>query len=245
MRRRRPLRALSAVLIVAGVLALADAAVTVVWLEPVTGLRATLSQDELARDLRTLEASGLSAADERLVRRVRGHGPRASRRRVALLARGLRRRRSDGQALGRLRVPRLGLSAVIVKGSSPAPLRKGPGTFDGTPLPGERGTAAIAGHRTTYGAPFRDIDDLRRGDLVVARMPYGTVRYRVEGHRIVQPDDLSVLRRVRHDRLILSACHPRFSSEKRIVVFAREVEVVPARLGRSATSLKRVARRGR
>jgi sortase A len=245
MRRRRALRAVSVALIAAGVLALADAAVTAVWLEPVTALRAKLSQDELARDLRRLELARPAAIDERLVRRVHGRGPRAARRRVAILARGLRTRRADGHALGRLRVPRLRLSTVIVKGSSSAPLRKGPGTFDGTPLPGERGTAAIAGHRTTYGAPFRDIDALRRGDLVVAQMPYATVRYRVEGHRIVEPDDLGVLRRVRHDRLILSACHPRFTAKKRIVVFAREVQVVPAGLGRSATSLKRVARRGR
>jgi sortase A len=160
---------------------------------------------------------------------------------VPILARRLAGRVDDGDAIGRLRVPRLDLDAVVVKGSSPAPLRKGPGTFDDAPLPGARGTAAIAGHRTTYGAPFRDIDALRRGDPVSVTMPYATIRYRVEGHRIVEPDDLSVLRRVGHDRLILSACHPRFSAEQRIIVFARVERVLPVSLGRSASLLKGVA----
>jgi sortase A len=252
-RRRRILRRLSTALILAGVLVLADAVVTVVWLEPVTALRAKLTQDGLERDLDELERLGPTDADLRALQRAgllaegraghhrRAREARAAQRRVPLLARRLARRVDDGQAIGRLRVPRLDLDLVVVKGSSPAPLRKGPGTFDDTPLPGAHGTAAIAGHRTTYGAPFRDIDALRRGDAVRVTMPYATIRYRVEGHRIVDPEDLGVLRRVAHDRLILSACHPRFSARQRIVVFARVERVVPARLGRSASALKRVA----
>ena len=234
-RRRRVLRRLSTVLIVAGALVLADAVVTVVWLEPVTALRTKLTQDGLERDLERLEALGPTPADLSELRRaglldearVSRDRARAARRRVPFLARGLARRVDDGDAIGRLRVPRLDLDLVVVKGSSPAPLRKGPGTFDDTPLPGAHGTAAIAGHRTTYGAPFRDIDALRRGDPVRVTMPYATIRYRVEGHRIVDAKDLSVLRRVGHDRLILSACHPRFSAEQRIIVFARVEQVLP------------------
>jgi sortase A len=235
-RRRRLLRMVSSVLLLTGALALADAALTVAWMEPVTALRTKLSQDGLERDLRSLEDAGPTNADLRALRRAgvvprarddRRRAARKSARRVALLARSLRRRTADGEAVGRLRVPRLDLSSVIVKGSTPGPLRKGPGTFDQAPWPGERGTAAIAGHRSTYGAPFRDIDALRKGDAVTAEMPYATVRYRVEGHRIVQPDELSVLRRVGHDRIVLSACHPRFSASQRIVVFARAVDVLP------------------
>jgi sortase A len=249
-RRRLWLRRLSTVLIVAGVLVLADALVTVVWLEPVTALRAKISQNGLERDLVRLEDAGPTLADLRALSRAgllaearadRRRLARDERRRVPVLARSLRLRVADGHAIGRLRVSRLDLDLVIVKGSGPAPLRKGPGTFDGAPLPGEHGTAAIAGHRTTYGAPFRDIDALHKGDSVRVEMPYATIRYRVEGHRIVDPSDLSVLRRVGHDRLILSACHPRFTANQRIVVFARVVSVVPARLGRSAISLKRTA----
>ena len=244
------MRRLSTVLILAGALVLADAVITVLWLEPVTALRAKLSQNGLEGDLQALEAAGPTPADVRALRRAgllaetragRAQGLRLARRRVPVLARSLRHRVADGDAIGRLRVPRLDLDLVVVKGSSPAPLRKGPGTFDQAPLPGEHGTAAIAGHRTTYGAPFRDIDALRRGDAVRVEMPYATIRYRVEGHRIVDPSDLGVLRRVGHDRLILSACHPRFSAQKRIVVFARVQSVVPARLGRSANSLKGAA----
>jgi sortase A len=120
-----------------------------------------------------------------------------------------------------LRIPRIGLRTIVVRGTSAADLRKGPGLIDGSPLPGQGGTTAIAGHRTTYGAPFRSLDALRRGDAITLRTPYASFRYRVEGWRIVQPGDLSVLRRVGHDRLVLSACHPVFSAARRIVVFAR------------------------
>ena len=109
----------------------------------------------------------------------------------------------------------------MVEGTATEDLRKGPGHYDNTPLPGERGTVAIAGHRTTYGAPFRTIDQLDRGDQITAEMPYGTFTYRVEKTRIVEPTEVSVYRKVGYDRLILSACHPLYSAAQRIVVFAR------------------------
>ena len=80
---------------------------------------------------------------------------------------------------------------------------------------------AIAGHRTTYGAPFRRIDQLERGDRIELRMPYGRFVYRVERTRIVPPTETSVTARVAYDRLVLSACHPLYSAAKRIIVFAR------------------------
>ena len=88
----------------------------------------------------------------------------------------------------------------------------------------------IAGRHTIYGTPSRNLYTRRRGDAIVLRLPYGTFRYVVESWRIVQPGDLSVLRRVGHDRLVLSACHPVFSAARRIVVFARL-----ARVGQSAS----------
>ena len=123
---------------------------------------------------------------------------------------------------------------MVVRGTAPDDLREGPGLLDGTPLPGQGGTTAVAGHRTTYGAPFRRLDALRRGDAMTMRLPYGTFHYAVEGRRIVAPSDLSVLRRVGHDRLVLSACHPLFSAARRIVVVARLV-----RVGQSARALNR------
>jgi sortase A len=134
-----------------------------------------------------------------------------------------------GHGLALIRIPRLGKSFhyVIIEGVSVADLRKGPGHYPDTPLPGERGTVAIAGHRTTYGAPFRHIDELDPGDRIELRMPYGLFSYRVERTRIVPPTETSVTDRVDHDRLILSACHPLYSAAQRIIVFARLDTAVP------------------
>jgi sortase A len=213
-------RALGTLLIALGLLALADAALTLAWQEPVSALRAARAQHRLAGQLRALEL----ATPRRL-----GDGAH-----VAADARAAARSRRDGQALAELRIPRIGLRTIVVRGATAADLRAGPGLLDGSPLPGQRGTVAIAGHRTTYGAPFRHLDALRRGDLVTLRLPYATFRYAVEDWRIVQPTDLSVLRRVRHDRLVLSACHPLFSAARRIVVLARLV-----RVGQAASDLNR------
>jgi sortase A len=211
-------RALGTVLIALGLLALADVAVTLAWQEPVSALRAGRAQHRLAGQLRALEL----ATPRRL----------ADRAHVAAGARALARTRHDGQAIAELRIPRIGLRTIVVRGTTPADLRAAPGLLDGTVLPGQRGTTAIAGHRTTYGAPFRHLDALRRGDAITLRLPYGTFRYAVEGRRIVYPKDVGILRRVGHDRLVLSACHPLFSAARRIVVLARLVQV-----GQSATDL--------
>jgi sortase A len=90
-------------------------------------------------------------------------------------------------------------------------------------------TVGIAGHRTTYGAPFRTIDKLQKGNPVVLDIPYGRFTYRVEKTRIVPPTQVEVKRKVSYDRLILSACHPLYSAAQRIVVFARLVKPAPWR----------------
>ena len=112
------------------------------------------------------------------------------RRRLAFAARSLDRRTDEGDPVGRLRIARIGVSAVAVEGTDAADLRSGPGHYPGTPLPGQRGTVGIAGHRTTYGAPFRRIDKLRPRDPIVLEMPYGRFTYRVERTRIVPPTAL-------------------------------------------------------
>jgi sortase A len=109
----------------------------------------------------------------------------------------------------------------MVQGTDSASLHKGPGHYPGTPLPGQPGTVAVAGHRTTYLAPFKTINDLHPGDPVVLEMPYGTFTYRVETTRIVDPSALWVTHDVGYPRLVLSACHPLYSASQRIVVFAR------------------------
>jgi sortase A len=220
-------RALGTVLLVAGLLVLADVAVTMAWQEPVSALRGARAQHRLAGELRRLE---LAAP----VRGAASAARAAAPARLAAAARTFARSRRDGDAVAELRIPRISLRTVVVRGTAPADLREGPGLLDGTPFPGEHGTTAVAGHRTTYGAPFRHLDALRRGDAIALRLPYGSFRYAVETTRIVDPGDLSVLRRVHNDRLVLSACHPLFSAARRIVVLARLVEV-----GQSATTLNR------
>lgn len=231
-RRRRALHGLSTVLIAVGVLVLLDAGVTLVWQEPVTALQTTLRQRGLTKDLETLEARGPTAIERRVLAGIDDQD-----RRIAFLARSLQRRTAPGDAIGTLKIPRLDADFVMVKGSDPEDLRKGPGTFDDTPLPGVGGTAAIAGHRTTYLAPFRHIDRLKRGDRITVKMPYATFTYRVQRTRIVDPDEVGVLRDVGYSRLVLSACHPLFSAAQRIVVVSRLTKVEPlgaARLGQTS-----------
>ncbi len=213
---RSRLRVLSSLLIVAGVLLMADAIATVTWQEPVSWLYSRMQQDQLGSQLADLE----SAEPTRVERRALASMPDDGRR-LAFAARALDRRVRAGRPVGRLELPTIGVEEVVVAGTNGADLRKGPGHYPDTPLPGARGTVAVAGHRTTYGAPFRRIDRLRSGDRIRMVMPYGTFTYRVERKRIVEPTATWVTRRVRFDRLVLTACHPLYSAAQRIVVFAR------------------------
>jgi sortase A len=219
---RRLLRPLSAVLLVIGALLLADAVTTLLWQEPVSALYSRLQQGKLDDKLATLEGTEPTAVDRRVLSRLG-----TLDRRLAYQARALNRRTEDGQPLGRIRIPSIGVSSVVVAGTGTADLRLGPGHYPGTPLPGARGTVGVAGHRTTYGAPFRKLDKLGKGDRIEMRMPYGTFVYRVEQRRIVAPTAIWVTRRTSYDRLILSACHPLYSAAQRIVVFARLIERKP------------------
>jgi sortase A len=220
---RRALRGLSSVMIVVGVILLLDAAATLLWQEPVSAVYAHMQQNALEDDLSELEQAPLAPAEQRALERIPD-----PERKLTFRARALQRRLDAGDAMGRILMPSIGVSEVFVEGTGAGDLRKGPGHYPGTPLPGEHGTVAIAGHRTTYGAPFRNVDELERNDRIELRMPYGRFTYRVERTRIVPPTETSVIDRVDHDRLVLSACHPLYSAAKRIIVFAR-LETAEAR----------------
>ena len=218
-RVRQALRALSTVLIVSGAMLIADAGLTLVWQEPISAVYAKLQQRQLAGQLNDLE--NLTDLQLRALQRLR-----TENRRVAFLARLLRRQSEPGDAIGRIKIKRIGINFVVVEGTNPEDLRKGPGHYADTPFPGIRGTVAIAGHRTTYLAPFRKLDKMRRGDLITLEMPYGRFTYRTELRRIVEPGAYAyVTARKRYDRLALTACHPLYSAAQRIVVFARLVDV--------------------
>lgn len=124
-----------------------------------------------------------------------------------------------GRALGRIVIPRIGLDRVFVRGDDNGDLRKGPGLIDGTRPPPARVTG-LAGHRTTYGAPFHRLDDLRPGDRIRLEMPWGDFAYTVESVSIVAPSAVGVLRRTGGE-LVLTTCHPVYSARQRLVVVAR------------------------
>jgi sortase A len=221
-RVRSALRLLSTLLIVSGSLLLADAGATLVWEEPVSSLYAHFQQSDLQGQLDRLDKVKPTPVEVQALEKLPD-----PRRRLAFAARSLDRRTHGGDAVGKIQIDRIGLDTVFVEGTDAGDLRKGPGHYSGTPLPGQRGTVAIAGHRTTYGAPFRNINKVRPGDEITVAMPYGRFTYRVERTRIVPPTAVWVTQRVSYDRLILSACHPLYSAAKRIVVFARLVRSTP------------------
>jgi sortase A len=200
---RAVLRFAASVMIVSGALLIAEAATTLLWQEPLSALLAKRNQDRLEKAL------------AKPPRRV------------------LIRQPLPGDALGKILIPHIHLSKFIVEGTDLSDLRRGPGHYPRTALPGQRGTVAIAGHRTTYGAPFRHIDELHRGDKVILDMTDGRFVYTVQGTRIVQPTALWVAARKPYNRLVLSACHPLYSAAQRIVVFARFVRRGPTRVKRT------------
>jgi sortase A len=220
--RRRMLRGFANVLIVVGVLLLADAGLTLLWQEPLSAVYTHFRQGALSHKLATLERAPLAPVEQRAVDRLPSQSAR-----LAFAARAFARKVSNGDPIGRIRLPAAGVNEVMVQGTDTADLRSGPGHYPSTPFPGQSGTVAVAGHRTTYGAPFRHLDAVRAGDRVQLTMPYGLFDYRVERTRIVKPTALWVTHAVGYDRLILSACHPLYSAAQRIVVFARLVHAVP------------------
>jgi sortase A len=219
----RGARSLAVVMIALGLLLLIDAGVTLVWQEPISALYALLRQDRLSGDLRRVEGAAPTAAERRTLASLADE-----RQRIAFLARELQRRSSNGGAVGRIVIPRIGASYVVVDGTDTDDLESGPGIYRETSFPGISGTTAIAGHRTTYLAPFRKINMLSRGDRIVLEMPYGRFIYTVSGQRVVAPTDVqAAVARLSYSRLVLSACTPLFSAEKRLLVYARLTRIVP------------------
>jgi sortase A len=213
-------------LVALGVGLIAWIGVTVFWGDPFTALYTRHQQHVLSGRLEQLDRRWSA----RLATSVAAAHARASlaAERAALRESAVAFRRSlrEGQPIGRIVVPRLGLNMVVVQGTSEQDLEKGPGHYDAasganTSVPGMGGVVAIAGHRTTYLHPFRHIDDLRQGDRITLRMPYGTFHYNVYYHRIVGSTDWSILRKRGFEKLVLSACHPLYSATHRWVVFAR------------------------
>jgi sortase A len=215
---------------------LAYAAAVLFWRDPATDLYNRFQQNRLESALEAEFAawdSGLPPAqadedEEPAPEEPAAAGAGVSRARTARDARRFARSLEQGQAFGRIDIPGIGIEAVVVHGTRwGADLSRGPGHYERTEVPGLGKTVGIAGHRTTFGAPFRRIDDIEAGDRITLEMPYATFRYRVFEHEIVDADDWSVIRDRGFDTLMLSACHPLYGASERWIVYARLVEVTP------------------
>ncbi|HEX9379806.1 MAG TPA: class E sortase [Gaiellaceae bacterium] len=225
-----------------GLVVVAWAGVTIVWGDPVTSLYTRHEQHTLSRRLDTLERRW-AVKVERSPSPTPAPSPELDlANRLKRSAVRFRRKLAEGEPIGRILIPRIGLHMVVVEGTSTDDLDKGPGHYNAasgaaTTLPGMGGVVAIAGHRTTYAHPFRHIDELSSGDNIYLQMPYGTFRYRVYFHKIVSNTDWSILRGRSYEKLVLSACHPLYSATHRWVVFARlQGEARPHSTGRATSS---------
>jgi len=215
----------STLIIAAGLAIVAWTATVYLWKDPFTAAYTAWEQ-------RRLESSLERTFDEwRPLPPGKRRGAGASKVPVVVReeARAYRASIGEGEAVARLEIPRLDLNVVVVNGTDTGSLRRGPGRHLESSMPGEGRLVYIAGHRTTYGAPFSHIDSLRRGDSVLMELPYATVEYRVTQSRIVDQYDLSVLESRGREELVLQACHPRFFATERYLVYALPVEVVGRR----------------
>lgn len=225
-RRRSPLgrllRDLSLVLVISGGLLLADAAVTLVWQEPLSAVIALVKRSNLDERFLSYVHAPLSRLDRQALANLK-----QVRQRVAFLARQEARAVKTGQAIGTISFPKLSSQYIVVQGTDEGSLEKGPGHYPQTAFPGLRETVAFAGHRTTYLAPFRRLNDLKTGNKIVLTMRYARFTYRVQRTQIVTPTSWWIIKDKGYDRLVLSACNPLYSAAQRIVVFARLQSFVP------------------
>jgi sortase A len=212
-------RILGTLLVAAGTLTLAWVVLVWRWEDPFTALythvqqsRLAHSYDDRAAAFRPHLAKGNLAAVER---------------QVAASANTYRRSLHTGDAVGRISIGRIGLDMVVVEGTDHDTLKKGPGHYAPSALPGQGRLIYVAGHRTTYLAPFAYINNIRAGDYVKFEVPYGTFTYRVTRHYVVSENQVSVLQDRGREVLRLQACHPRFFATHRYIVDAALVSVAP------------------
>jgi sortase A len=162
-----------------------------------TGLAEHRSQSALKQDFRQLQSTAPKGPDE--------FAPPAP----------------TGSAIAIIKIPRTGTEKAVVQGVGVEDLKKGPGHYPNTPMPGQAGNAAIAGHRTTYGAPFYNLDELKPNDPILVTTLQGSFRYEVIETEIVRPSQVDVLDNTDDNRLTLTTCHPRFAASQRMVVTAK------------------------
>jgi len=213
---RRATRIFSITLITAGLVVLFDAGLTYFWQEPLSAAYGAIKQGQAEDQLNQLESQYPTPADLAAISGIRGNAAKAR-----VLADRFKPHLQEGHAFGRIKIDRIGLNIVVVQGTETASLEKGPGHYTNTSIPGQPGTVAIAGHRTTYLAPFRHIDEIRNGDEIRVEMPYAAFTYTVLRHEVVDPSDIGILKPVGFNQLVLTACHPPYSAAHRYAIFAK------------------------
>lgn len=220
----RLLRILSTALITAGLVILADVGLTLAYKEPLSSIYGAIQQRKADEQLDELKDRFPAAGDLEEAARLG-----SIEERVEFLAGRFEDEVETGKGIGRIKIDAIDLDVVVVQGTDTASLQKGPGHYtpsddpgtrragDGSAFPGQGETIGIAGHRTTYLAPFRRLDELERGDELVLEMPYATFTYEVSKTDIVDPSEFEVVKNVDAERLVLTACHPLYSAAQRIV----------------------------
>jgi sortase A len=230
---RRVGHILSIALITAGLLVIVDVGITLAYQEPLSSLYSSIKQSEKADQLKKIESGFLTKSDVKQIDRAKqAKDPQVRKRalsaNISKLAQRLVDESKPGDALGRIEAPGMsGLNMVFVQGTDESSLELGPGHYPETAMPGQGKTVAIAGHRTTYLAPFRHIDSMKQGDRITLKMPYGTFIYSVQKTEIVDPSDVGIIHDTGYERLVLSACNPLYSAAQRYIVFARLVKAEP------------------
>lgn len=212
-------RIVGTLLIAAGALTLAWVVLVWQWQDPFTAIYTHFEQ------------ARLSQAYEKRAAAFKPHlsGDRAAvERQVAREARDYQRTLHAGDPVGRLTIGRVGLNMIVVQGTDHETLKKGPGHYIDSGLPGEGRLIYVAGHRTTYLAPFAYINNIRVGDVIHFHLPYGDFTYRVTRHYVVTDNQVGVLQNHGKEILRLQACHPRFFATHRYIVDAKLVGVAPA-----------------
>lgn len=210
--------------------------VTVAWGDPFTRISEHGAQEQLARQFSARFDADTTALEQNVL---------LDSRTTRAQARRYRRSLKKGEVSARLSIPKIGLKKYVVKGAGVPELKKGPGFYDETGFPGSGLPVAVAGHRTTHGAPFLNVDRLRPGDRIFLDMPYGRFEYQVTRTQIITPSDWSIVdigavepnrrlgrRELRSgvcegtcEHLVMTACHPKYSARQRIAVFSRLVRV--------------------
>ena len=211
---------------------LADVGLTLAWKEPLSSIYGSIQQSRAGDQLDELK-DRFPAADDLAAAARLG----SIEERVEFLADRFADEVETGKAIGRIRIDAIDLDVIVVEGTDTSSLQKGPGHYtpsdeaetrkqgDGSAYPGQGETIGIAGHRTTYLAPFRRLDELERGDELVVEMPYASFTYEVEKTEIVDPSAFDVVRNVGYERLVLTACHPLYSAAERIVAFGKLTDI--------------------